>query len=343
MRVYFSEKHKLRDARTELSGGQLVPPFEAPFRAEWILTAVKEQGHDDVHEPGPFDLATARQVHEPAYLDFMASAWDRWTAAGYKGEAIPTSLPVRRTRQHIVPREIEGALGYYAMAIETSITRGTWEAAISSMQVALSGAAHVVESGEPAFALCRPPGHHSSIDQYGGYCFINNAAVAAQHFLNSGMKKVAIVDVDFHHGNGTQDIFYERGDVFFASIHGDPMDAFPHFLGFADETGSGAGEGANINYPLPPGTAYDAWSDALRDAMEKVRSFGAQALVVSLGVDTFEKDPISFFKLKSDDFSRYGKVLAQAGLPTLFCMEGGYGVKEIGLNVANVISGFEGA
>jgi acetoin utilization deacetylase AcuC-like enzyme len=272
----------------------------------------------------------------------MSTIWERWVKEGYKGEAIPTALPVRRTQQHRVPRDVEGALGYYAMAVETAVTKGTWEAALSSMQVALSGAADVISNGKPVFALCRPPGHHSSIDQYGGYCFINNAAVAAQHFLNSGMKKVAVLDVDFHHGNGTQDIFYERGDVFFASIHGDPLDAFPHFLGFGDETGTGKGEGANINYPLPPGTTYDVWADALKDSLERIRAFGAEAMVVSLGVDTFEKDPISFFKLKSNDFTRYGKVLAGAGLPTLFCMEGGYGVKEIGLNVANVLSGFEG-
>jgi len=332
----------LRDAKTELHGGELVKPFEAPFRAEWILSAVKAQGHRDVHSPQSFDLATARKVHDPEYLAFMATIWERWVAEGYKGEAIPTALPTRRTRQNKVPRDVEGALGYYAMAMETSLTSGTFEAALSSMEVALSGAAHVLAKNEPAFALCRPPGHHSSIDQYGGYCFINNAAVAAQHFIDSGMKKVAVLDVDFHHGNGTQDIFYERGDVFFASIHGDPLDAFPHFLGFDDETGRGDGKGANINYPLPPGTPYAIWCEALKDSLAKIQDFGAEALVVSLGVDTFEKDPISFFKLKSDDFIRYGKVLADAKLPTLFCMEGGYGVKEIGLNVANVLTGFEG-
>jgi acetoin utilization deacetylase AcuC-like enzyme len=341
MRVYYSEKHRLRDAKTELHGGELVKPFEAPFRAEWILAAVQKAGHGDVVSPQIHDLTIAKKVHDPAYLAFLETIWDRWVGEGYKGEAIPTALPTRRTQQNRIPRDVEGALGFYCMAVETAITQGTYEAARSSMDVALSGAQWVIDTGKPAFALCRPPGHHSSRDQYGGYCFINNAAVAAQSFLDSGAKRVAILDVDFHHGNGTQDIFYERGDVFFASIHGDPLDAFPLFLGFADETGNGDGDGANINYPLPPGTPYNTWSETLVNALARIEKFGAEALIISLGVDTFEKDPISFFKLKSDDFTRYGTLLAKAKLPTLFCMEGGYGVKEIGLNVANVLSGFE--
>ncbi|WP_075995249.1 histone deacetylase family protein [Salaquimonas pukyongi] len=341
MRVIYSEKHALRDAKTELHGGQLVPPFEAPFRAEWILDAVRKQGHGEVISPDPFDLSAARKLHDADYLDFMATIWERWVAEGYKGEAIPACFPARRMQANRPPRDIDGALGYYSFAAETAISAGTWEAAIASMQVAMTGAKHVLETGKPAFALCRPPGHHASIDQYGGYCFINNAGAAAQYWRDNGMRKTAILDVDFHHGNGTQDIFYKRGDVFFASIHGDPLDAFPHFLGFADETGEGEGEGSTVNYPLPPGTLYGKWKEALKDALQRIVDFGAEGLIISLGVDTFEKDPISFFRLSSDDFLRYGEEIAKAGLPTLFCMEGGYGVKEIGLNTANVLTGFE--
>ena len=155
------------------------------------------------------------------------------------------------------------------------------------------------------------------------------------------MGRVAIVDIDFHHGNGTQDIFYERSDVLFISIHGDPLDAFPHFLGFADEKGAGRGEGTNLNLPLPAGTDFDGWSQALSQALARISSFGAGAIVVSLGVDTFEKDPISFFKLKSDDFLRVGEMIGRVGLPSVFCMEGGYGVAQIGLNTANVLTGFK--
>ncbi len=343
MRVIYSEKHKLRDAKTELHGGELVKPFEAPFRAEWILEAVRKAGHGDVETPHAFDLSVAREIHDHGYLDFMAVAWERWVADGYKGEAIPSCFPTRRFEQNRPPRDVEGALGYYGFAAETSITQTTWQAAIASMQVAMTGADRLAADSEPVFALCRPPGHHCSIDQFGGYCFINNAAAAAQYLRNKGAARVAVLDVDFHHGNGTQDIFYERGDVFFASIHGDPLDAFPHFMGFLEETGKGAGEGSNANYPLPPGTPYAIWAEALEDAIGRIETFGSEALVVSLGVDTFERDPISFFKLTSDDFTRYGERLGRLGLPTLFCMEGGYGVKEIGLNVANVLSGFESA
>jgi acetoin utilization deacetylase AcuC-like enzyme len=177
---------------------------------------------------------------------------------------------------------------------------------------------------------------------YGGYCFLNNAAVSAQYMRDNGKKRVAIVDVDFHHGNGTQDIFYAREDVFFASLHGDPMDAFPHFLGHADEIGTGRGIGFNHNFPMPPGTSFEAWRTALANALDKVAAFNADAIIISLGVDTFESDPISFFKLKSPDFITYGADIAALNLPTLFVMEGGYDISEIGLNTVNVLTGFEG-
>ncbi|MBP1851796.1 histone deacetylase family protein [Rhizobium halophytocola] len=341
MRVFYSEKHKLRDAKTELHGGQLVKPFEGPFRAEWILAAVREAGFSDVAAPVEHGLETALKVHDADYLAFLKTCWERWVADGYEGEAIPISLPVRRSQQARVPRNIDGALGYYANSAETSVTEGTYEAAISSMDVALSGADWLNAGNRLAFSLCRPPGHHAGIDLFGGYCFINNAAVAAQRLLDHGAKKVAILDVDFHHGNGTQDITYRRGDIFFASLHGDPADAFPYFLGYADETGEGEGEGANANYPMARGTPWDRWSQALADALARIKAHGAEAIVVSLGVDTFEEDPISFFKLKTPDYIRMGEMLAGAGLPVLTLMEGGYGVPQIGLNVANVLRGLE--
>ena len=176
---------------------------------------------------------------------------------------------------------------------------------------------------------------------YGGYCFLNNAAIAAQSLRDKGMDRIAIVDVDFHHGNGTQDIFYTRDDVLFLSLHGDPMDAFPHFLGHADETGIGRGLGFNHNYPMPPGTSFDTWRSNLKDALAKVIAFKPNAIIISLGVDTFETDPISFFNLKSPDFTTIGTDIAALDLPTLFIMEGGYDIAEIGLNTVNVLTGFE--
>ncbi|MEL6266018.1 MAG: histone deacetylase family protein, partial [Pseudomonadota bacterium] len=250
--------------------------------------------------------------------------------------------PSRRMPRTVVPGDIEGRLGWYALAGETSISPGTWEAARASADGALTATARVVAGARTAFALCRPPGHHAAQDMYGGYCFLNNAAIAAEALRTAGHDRVAVLDVDFHHGNGTQAIFYDRADVFFASLHGDPDQAFPHFLGGAEETGAGAGAGANANYPLPRGTGWEAWSAALEDALGRIAAHGSTAMVVSLGVDTYKGDPISFFTLDTPHFTRLGARLAAAGLPTVFIMEGGYAVAEIGENVAEVLTGFEG-
>jgi acetoin utilization deacetylase AcuC-like enzyme len=280
-------------------------------------------------------------VHDAAYVDFLQTAWDRWQAAGFKGEAIASTWPARRMVQ-ARPSGIDGQLGYYALAAETSITQGTWQAALSSAHVALTGAERLRSGARGCFALCRPPGHHAAKDLYGGYCFFNNAAIAAQHLRDTGMTRVAILDVDFHHGNGTQDIFYDRADVLFISLHGTPEEAFPYFLGYANEIGSGAGEGFTLNLPMPRGTGFDVWRTALATALARIADYAPDALIVSLGVDTFETDPISFFKLTSPNFITMGADIAAAGLPTLFVMEGGYDIAEIGINTVNVLEGFQG-
>jgi len=342
MKIVYSDQHKLRDAETELYGGRLVKPFERPSRMEYILARNEAVNAGPIIDPEDFGMNPILRVHDEGYVSLLQTAWKEWVEVGYEGEAIATTWPARRMVQKI-PDHIEGKLGYYSMACETALTDGTWEAAYSSAQVALTGA-DLVHKGERAvFSLCRPPGHHAAIDMYGGYCFFNNAAIAAQHFLDQGLGRIAIVDVDFHHGNGTQDIFYTRNDVLFASLHGDPRDAFPHFLGYADEIGSGAGNGFNHNYPMKPGTGFDEWRAALCDAFGKVQEFKPDALIISLGVDTFENDPISFFKLKSDDFTTYGADIAALELPTLFVMEGGYDIDEIGINTINVLQGFDAA
>jgi len=191
-----------------------------------------------------------------------------------------------------------------------------------------------------AFALIRPPGHHAGADYMSGYCILNNSAIAAQALRDGGAKCVAILDVDFHHGNGTQDIFYARDDVFFTSIHGHPDHHFPYFWGHEDETGEGAGLGFTANYPLMAGADYEQWGQALQAAISRIKAFKPDALLISLGVDTFENDPISAFKLTMGDYPRYGAEIAKMGLPTVFIMEGGYGVPEIGDNVAGVLTGF---
>lgn len=341
MRVIYSEDHKFRDAKTELHRSQLVKPFEGPFRAEWILAAVREKGFADVVAPLSHDMAVPEKLHDHGYLEFLRTFWDKWTAAGFTMEAIPTSFAARRCYHARPPESLDGLMGYYANAVDTAITEGTYRAVVAAKDCALSGADHINEGNRFAFALCRPPGHHAGIDLYGGYCFLNNAAIAAQRFLDHGAARVAILDVDFHHGNGTQDVTYERDDIFFASLHGDPVEAFPYFWGYREETGKGRGEGFNANFPMPRNTPWSVYAQSLDAALKRISAFGAEALVLSLGVDTFEKDPISFFRLATEDYLTMGAMVASLGIPVLVVLEGGYGVPEIGYNVANVLLGLE--
>ena len=339
MITVYSEDHRLRAAKTELSAGELVPPFECPERMDQILNALKARGADDIRPPKDFGMAPLERVHDRAYLAFLETVWADWQAAGYAGEAIAYTWPARRM-VHRVPKEIDGKLGYYAMSADTSISGGTWEAARASANVALTAQSLVASSAASAFALCRPPGHHAATDLYGGYCFLNNAAIAAQAFRDQGAAKVAILDVDFHHGNGTQDIFYDRDDVFFASLHGHPRDTFPYYLGYADERGTGAGGGTNLNLPMSPGTLWPEFSAALEKALKQIAQFGPDALVISFGADTYKEDPISFFRLESEDFLRMGEQITKAGYPSLIVMEGGYAVEALGTNTVNFLEGF---
>ena len=340
MKVIYSEEHRLHFPQGEVYGGELVTPFERPSRVEYVLRRLKEVGLTDIQPPKRLDMKSVRRLHDAGFLEFLETAWDEWKAAGFGGEIIGISFPARRMQQTRPPRDIDGKAGYYTFAAETAITGGTWAAAKASCAVAQTAQSLVAKGDRAAFALCRPPGHHAATDMYGGYCFLNNAAVAAQCFLDQGAERVAVLDIDFHHGNGTQDIFYDRGDVLFCSLHGRPEDAFPYFLGYKDETGAGAGEGCNANYPLPPGATYEAWGKALEQACRKIKRFGPDALVVSLGVDTFKEDPISFFKLESEDYLACGARIAKLKLPTLFAFEGGYAIEAVGINTVNVLQGF---
>jgi len=343
MQTFFSESHRLHFPQGELAGGELVTPYERPSRVEFVLNRLKERNFSAVIAPDAIDFAAINRLHDQDYLKFLEHAWDEWKQEGFAGELIPSTFPVRRTQQNRPPKNIDGKAGYYSIAAETAITAGTWEAAQSSCASAQSAQRAVVKGADAAFALCRPPGHHATLDAFGGYCFINNAAVVAEMFCMDGSSKVAVLDIDFHHGNGTQDIFYQRNDVFFASLHGHPEDAFPYFTGYADETGSGAGDGFNANYPMRPGTGYDEWSKALKDSIKRIKSFGAESLVVSLGVDAFKEDPISFFRLESSHFADAGREIATLCLPTVFVMEGGYAIDAVGINTVNVLEGYMGA
>jgi acetoin utilization deacetylase AcuC-like enzyme len=341
VKTVYSEKHKLHHAKFELINGRMQPAVEMPSRAETVLDRVTAVDLGPVVAPAAHGLDPVLKVHDAGYVDFLERAWDLWAAEGRDYEALPLVWAVRGLRQ-IEPDYIDGKLSYYSFDAGTPITAGTWEAATASADVALTGADLLRDGAAAAFALCRPPGHHAAADFYGGYCFLNNAAIAAQSFIDAGAGRVAILDVDYHHGNGTQAIFYDRADVFFASIHGHPKQEYPYFLGYADEAGEGAGEGCNANYPLVWGSGFEAWNAALQDACQKIAAYGPEAVVVSLGVDTFEKDPISQFKLTSPDYLKIGETIAKLGRPTLFVMEGGYAVAEIGVNAVNVLQGFEG-
>jgi acetoin utilization deacetylase AcuC-like enzyme len=342
MKTVYTEDHRLHAAKYELIDGTLKPAFEKPERADLVLARVKEAGLGPVEDPNDFGVGPLERVHDVRFLMFLETAWDMWRKTGRDRDALPLAWPVRGMRA-IEPDEIDGKLSYFSFDAGAPITSGTWAAARASANVALTATEMVSQGTRTAFALCRPPGHHAARDYIGGYCFLNNAAIAAQWLRDQGMAKVSILDIDYHHGNGTQSIFYDRGDVQFVSLHADPRQECPYFLGYSDEIGHGAGEGVNVNYPMAWGTGFDVWGQALQDACHEVASFGPGAVVVSLGVDTFEKDPISQFKLKSPDFVETGRIIAGLKLPTVFLMEGGYAVAEIGVNAVNVLTGFEAA
>lgn len=342
MKTVYSEKHTLHDPGQSRGEAGMTDYFEKPSRALTILKYVQERRLGPVLAPEIFGQETIRKVHKPGYVDFLEHAHRRWLAAGHPDTLFFPSVSALQNPDAKEPRSVEGQLGLYMADNYIAFLAGTWEAVFASACVALTGQ-KLVAVGEPAaFALCRPPGHHANAASAAGYCFINNAAVAAQAFLDQGAQRVAILDVDYHHGNGTQDIFYDRADVLTVSIHADPADDYPFYFGYADEKGAGKGEGFNINYPLPLGSDYKTWAAALDDGIAKIRDYGPDAVVVSLGVDTFAGDPISQFKLQSPDYTDIGARIALMKKPTLFVMEGGYAVDEIGLNVTNVLAGFGG-
>lgn len=342
MITVYSDDHRLQHGAAELNEGRLVPCFEQPRRADLVLARVREASLGPIVAPEEFGLGPVRRVHADDFVDFLSAAWDEWRAAHGDIDALPFTWRAPGMRRQL-PGHIDGKLGYYAFDAGTPITAGTWRASRAAANVALAGARLILAGQRVAFALCRPPGHHAGRAYYGGYCFLNNAAIAAQALRDAGARRIAVLDVDYHHGNGTQDVFYDRGDVFFASLHADPAQEYPYFLGYADETGAGAGEGCNANYPLPWGTGWDLYAEALDAALARIAAFGAQALVVSLGVDTFRGDPISRFLLDGHDYGAMGRRLAAPGLPTLFVMEGGYAIEAIGVNAVNVLQGFADA
>ncbi|RZI90632.1 MAG: histone deacetylase family protein [Variovorax sp.] len=346
MLTLYNDRHALHHGKLEMFRGELVPCFEVPARADYVLDELKRRALGAITSPGAFDDGVIARVHAPRYLDFLRGAWDEWVAldpANAGRDAFPSYWPIRTFRSDVLPASFPARMGLFSYDAGSPLTSGTWAAAHAGAGCAITAALRVQGGERAAFALTRPPGHHAGADFFGGYCFLNNAAIAAQTLRDGGAARVAVLDIDYHHGNGTQAIFYERADVHFTSIHGDPHTEYPYYLGYADEQGAGQGAGFNRNLPLPRGTDFAAWRAALAEALRGIAAFAPEALVVSLGLDTFAGDPIAGFTLKSADYLRIGEDLASAGLPTIFVFEGGYAVAEVGVNAVNVLEGFEHA
>ncbi|MBD7941289.1 histone deacetylase family protein [Brevundimonas sp. Sa3CVA3] len=332
----FDERQLAHAPALEMHNGGWTAYNETPSRAELLRERL-----------GP--LAPARdfgkeplaRVHTAEYLGFLEQAYARWLAAGREGDAVGYTWPVVRRRPLNLDR-IDAQLGRFSYDAGTPITAQTWDAAYWAAQTALTALQPLLDGTERAtFALCRPPGHHAGADYMGGYCYLNNAAIAARAARDAGLERVAVLDVDYHHGNGTQDIFWEDGSVFFASIHGDPNTEYPFYWGHADERGEGAGEGATLNLPLPRGTTAAPYLAALDQALAAIDAFDPGLLVISFGADTWEQDPISHFKLTTEDYPVLAQRIAALGRPTLIVMEGGYAVGALGDNVAGFLSGFD--
>jgi acetoin utilization deacetylase AcuC-like enzyme len=376
----FSAAHTMHDPPFEFLDGALVPVYESPARAAIIHAALERAALGPILPPRTFGIEHIRAVHSNDYLDYLEQIYARWVAAGgAPASVMPGTLAVRwmsRRCDHPV-----AAPGYYCFDMSAPIVAGTYAAARAAAHAAVTGAALLLEGQRVAYALCRPPGHHAGRDMCGGYCYLNNAAIAAQYLLRSttdhrpltsdpkqdketsrsgelsnknilaspssgshlSRSSVAILDIDYHHGNGTQQIFYERGDVLFVSIHADPARQYPYFAGYADERGASDGLGANLNIPLEAGVADERYLAALDEALVAVRAFDPRFLVVSAGFDTFGGDPIADFALSTAAYPRIGRRIAALELPTLIVQEGGYAVDALGENAVGFLRAFESA
>ncbi|MBB3223882.1 histone deacetylase family protein [Pseudoduganella umbonata] len=346
MLTFYNEQHGQLRPRHELVQGLATPGRDMPDRIDGILAELGRRGLGRIVTPHGVPLMSLERAHTPRYLHFLRHAWSEWAAlspAHAQRDAFATHWPVRTLRADIEPDDFGARLGLYSMDTTTPLTAGTWVAAKTGADCAVN-AAHALRVGERgSFALTRPPGHHAGADFFGGGCYLNNAALAAQHLLDDGLQRVAVLDVDYHHGSGTQSIFHDRADVLCLSIHADPRQAYPFYSGHADETGSGAGHGYNVNLPLPAGTAPQAWFTALETACVRLSMYRPEALVVALGANTFHGEPHGGFGLGGGDYLRLGERLAWLNLPTCFVFEGGSPLRELGTNVVNVLEGFETA
>ena len=323
MRLFWDERQRLHAPAAEFFNGALHPAAEHPGRVDAILSAIGE-----TQAPQDHGLEPILAVHDAGYVELLRTAHAEWLAAGRTGDAIPYAFPVHRRPLRL--DRIDARLGQYSYDTCTPIGPGSWDSVYWAAQTALS-ALQVVRGGEHAFALTRPPGHHAGRDYMGGYSYLNYAAICAA----AAGCRTAILDIDYHHGNGTQDIVRDMTGVRFASLHADPATDYPFFWGHAQESGNNI-----LNLPMPRGTEFPAYDQALARALDWVTEGSPELLIVSFGADTYAGDPISHFAIETDDYARLARRIAALGLPTLIVMEGGYAVDALGANVASFLSGF---
>ncbi len=345
MRTIYSEQHLRHDPNEILNKEHPYESAEVPARAEIIRAAVEAAGLGPIAPPTDHGFDPILAVHDPGLLDFLQTAHQR--VSEYHGQyspAVPDTFAVRLPEARL-PRGIWGQLGYYCFGVGSPIFAGTWDAAYWSAQCALTGADELLngEGARQVYALCRPPGHHAARDLYGGFCFLNNAAIAARHLQSAGGEaaaRIAILDFDYHHGNGTQAIFYADPSVLFCSLHADPEDEYPHYWGYADQTGAGPGEGCTRNFPLPLGTPDGPYLEALAQANEAIQDYAPDYLIVSAGFDIFTGDPVGGFNVSTEGIAQVGRAVAALGLPTLIVQEGGYLRDTLGENAVAFLEQF---
>lgn len=352
MLIIYSDAHRRHNPPFEvMEGGNKMPIFESQERLDRILAALGETDWADIRPPEEFGLEPILAVHTADYLEFLQNGYAEWQAEGGQlGGAMDTStllggtFPPRRISRR--PQTIAGRVGYYTFDLSCPIVAGTYAAALAAANCAVTGAS-LIRAGEQAvFALCRPPGHHAGRDFAGGYCYLNNACIAAKYLSSlplGGIEggRIALLDVDYHCGNGSQDIFYDSADVLTISLHADPNHQYPYFIGYADETGHSPGAGCHRNFPLPPGTDDAAYLQTLAEALDLIRTFDPRYLVVSFGADIFEGDPLGDFAITTAGFAAIGRRIAGLGLPALIVMEGGYNTEALGRNTVAFVGEFE--
>lgn len=343
MHTVYTEQHKLHTTDAVVVEGNPFQTEEVPARAEIILAALQAADLGPVIAPTDHGIAPILAVHDPDYVAFLQSAYA--DSAAFWGEAGPVFTWTFAVRHAVrKPKSVVGLKGYYAFGWGSPILAGTWDAAYWSAQCALTAADRLLAGDPVAYALCRPPGHHAAADLYGGFCYLNNAAIAARHLQEGRVSTpgplVAILDVDYHHGNGTQLLFYDNPTVLYCSLHVHPDADYPYYWGEADELGTGPGRDANRNWPLPPGTDDERYLTALDEALAVIRVFTPRYLIVSAGFDTVSGDPAGGFHLTKAGLAEIGRRIAAMDLPTLLVQEGGYLLETLGDNAVAFLQPF---